>query len=79
MAAAMFFRTIVADDGVTYQLPTATYSSQGNLSAHDVRELAMTAAARTGRRYWVLVTEGASYWQLQPVNALSPLARALLG
>jgi hypothetical protein len=77
MAAARFYRTIKGDDGVIYQLPTATYSSHGNLSAREVRELAMSTAARTGRRAWVLVTETKSnYWQLQPISP-HPVANAL--
>ena len=78
MAALKFHRTIVGDNGVTCELPSATYSSEGPLSALQVRELASIAAATTGRRYWVLVTEGLSCWQLRPVNALSPLASVLL-
>jgi hypothetical protein len=70
MAEARFRRTITDDDGVDYQLPTATYYSRGVLSAQDVRTLAKGAANRTGRPSWVMVTEERfSCWELVPVRA----------
>jgi hypothetical protein len=70
MAEANFSRLINGDDGVQYMLPTAEYQSFGNLTVTEVRELAEHAAARTGRTFWVLVTETVSRaWRLQPVRS----------
>jgi hypothetical protein len=49
MAEARFYRTVVGDDGREYRLPEAEYSSQGELSVFDVRQLAQQAAAKTGK------------------------------
>lgn len=73
MSEVAFARTIVADDGVRYDLPTATYFFHGLLKAQEVRALAEQAAIRTGRAAWVLVTEagGVIAWRLQPTNLLA--------
>jgi hypothetical protein len=76
MEREKFARTIAGEGGVVYQLPTAEYSSHGNLSASDVRLLAERAAAQTGRSYCILVTEGTSAWRLQPASQPSHLRRA---
>jgi hypothetical protein len=64
MSSRGFSREIVADDGRTYQLPTAEYVSHGTLSLTDVRALAVEAATATGRRFGVIVAEFVrSGWQ----------------
>jgi hypothetical protein len=74
MAAARFRRSITSDRGVVYQLPTAEYDSHGDLSALDVHRLASAAAAKTGKKYWVLVTEAAArVWTLD-ANPLAVLS-----
>jgi hypothetical protein len=77
MAAEKFHRTITADDGQIYNLPTATYFSFGQLLAEDVRTLATRAAARTGRTADILVTDaGTIAWTLKPATPLNaPPAR----
>jgi hypothetical protein len=78
MAARAFGRTIVSDDGIEYELPTATYFSHGTASAFEVRALATAAAAATGKAADVLVTEAGNIcWQLRPVNTLAAAARSL--
>ena len=52
-----FARTIKAGDGTIYDLPNAEYVYQGNKTQADVYALADTAAARTQRTFWLLVTE----------------------
>ena len=54
MAKQKFSRTIPADDGSRYQLPTAEYYSQGDLSVEAVRKLADVAIAATGKSAWVI-------------------------
>ena len=44
MAMLNFRRTISADDGCQFILPTATYYSFGDITAEDVRALATAAA-----------------------------------
>lgn len=51
-----FSRTIKGDDGKLYQLPTAEYDASGNCDATQVRTLASGAAAKTGKKFAVLVT-----------------------
>jgi Endoribonuclease GhoS len=78
MGEENFHRTIQADDGPWYYLPTATYFSHGALSAHDVQALATRAAARTGRDADILVADAEIIaWTLKPVpqpNGLSAFA-----
>jgi hypothetical protein len=57
MAAKGFSRQITSDDGATYDLPTAEYNYEGTTPLDQVLEKAKTAAATTGRKYSVLVTE----------------------
>jgi hypothetical protein len=80
MTAANFHRTIVGDDGVQYQLPTAEYFSHGpDLTAPQVRHLADQAAQTTGRSSWVLVCQyAAGAWRLPPVNTTGALSRNAL-
>jgi len=81
MMAARFYRTIIAEDGRQYYLPSATYRSYGDLTAQDVRRLAAEAAAKTGRQCSVLVTdENLSCWEgLEQVNPLGSLTGILAG
>ncbi|AXF20530.1 hypothetical protein CUJ89_08580 [Burkholderia pyrrocinia] len=64
MAAKGFKRTIVGGDGVTYNLPSATYSYVGNATTETVRDAARAAANSTGKSSWIVSTEGLSSWYL---------------
>ena len=57
MARHGFSRLITGDDGRTYQLPWAEYDSTHNLSSLQVLGIAQNAAASTGKKNSVLVTE----------------------
>ena len=57
MAQQGFSRLITGDDGRTYQLPWAEYDGTGNLTSMQVLGLAQNAAATTGKKNSVLVTE----------------------
>lgn len=59
MEEAGFSRQITSSDGKTYYLPWAEYSREGGLSRDQVLATAKDAAAQTGRKYAVLVTESA--------------------
>lgn len=59
MADARFSRTISTGDGTIYQLPDAEYDYRGNVTKDEVLEKASAAAARTGKKCAVLVTESA--------------------
>ena len=52
-----FSRTIKADEGKTYHLPTAEYNGGGDVTIQRVLELAKAAAAETGKSFEVFVTE----------------------
>ena len=52
-----FSRLITANNGVTYRLPWAEYNATGNLMCTQVRDIAQEAAAQTGKRNAVFVTE----------------------
>jgi hypothetical protein len=53
-----FTRTIRADNGVVYALPSAEYHCQSaTASRADVLGLARRAVAATGHNAWILVTE----------------------
>lgn len=52
-----FSRRITSDDGVIYHLPTAEYNYEGTSTIDEVIAAAKLAAATTGCRYSVLVTE----------------------
>ena len=54
-----FSRTIKADAGKTYHLPTAEYDGGGDVTLQQVLELAKAAAAETGKTFEVFVTESA--------------------
>lgn len=65
-----FGRTITSSDGITYQLPTAEYNMERELDRGAVLERAKIAAAKTGKGFSVLVTEGARKWVgLDPVKS----------
>jgi len=78
MTNAKFHKTIKDDKGESYELPSAEYFSHGpNITATQVRDLALNAANSTGRTNWVLVSEYVNAaWSLRPVvkrNALAEL------
>jgi hypothetical protein len=52
-----FYRAIRGSDNKWYSLPTAEYQSTGEIAASEVRTLASNAAATTGKKYSVLVTQ----------------------
>ena len=55
-----FSRLIKADNGNTYHLPWAEYTGTANLTSMQVLNIASAAAATTGKRNAVLVTEAVS-------------------
>lgn len=57
MSKEGFSRTILANDGKTYQLPTAEYNYIGNKTRSQVLDSAKRAANATGHSSWILVTE----------------------
>jgi hypothetical protein len=67
MAAANFATTIRSARGLIYKLPSATYFSQAfGMSAGNVRDLAIKAASRTGKRYDVITSAGDTAFALHP-------------
>lgn len=76
-----FSRAIRSDQGSWYHLPTAEYDREGPLTTEQVLDSAKRAAATTGKKFGVLVTEGfrRTWFGLpaaQPAGALSaPLRR----
>lgn len=52
-----FGRTVSKDSKNYYQLPTAEYSKVGDFKILDVLESAKIAAAKTGKKFSVLVTQ----------------------
>jgi hypothetical protein len=56
-----FSRTIVADNGEKYQLPTGTYVAEGtNATLQQAYNAAEAAATETRRTFWVVVADWAS-------------------
>jgi hypothetical protein len=62
MAAAGFQRTIRADDGTLYYLPTAEYVIETLQAGEQVRTAADSAASRTGKLHAVLVVRYDVAW-----------------
>jgi hypothetical protein len=52
-----FLRTIPADDGTLYQLPTAEYYCESEFGVTRIHNLAEAAATETKKVSWVLVTQ----------------------
>ena len=70
MMGANFSKTVRSDRGQEYRLPHGTYFSQAfGMSASDVRNLAASAATRTGRRYDIVTTSGEVAYFLHPATA----------
>ena len=68
MAAASFSKVIRSSRGLLYHMPSATYFSQADgMSAAEVRNLAVQAASRTGRRYDVITSSGDTAFSLHPL------------
>jgi hypothetical protein len=69
MAARGFDRTIVGNDGNTYQLPTGTYVARNVTDSLTVAlNAARDAAEAAGRTSWVIVTDwAAALWYLKAV------------
>lgn len=72
MRARGFMNYIQADDGSFYDLPTAMYvSSSPTLSTMQVRDIALQAAALTGRAAWALTTKyEEAAWQTRKTSSL---------
>jgi len=79
MLMAKFHKNIVDDNGVSYDLPTAEYSSHGPaITATQVRDLALATANATGRQNWVLVSQyEQAAWSLRPSQVGNGLADLL--
>jgi hypothetical protein len=54
-----FLRTIVSNDGVTYELPHAEYNLSGNYDRNQVLHLAKDAMSSISKGGKILVTESA--------------------
>lgn len=57
MEARGFSRTITSDKGITYHLPEAEYSIDGDLTIDEVLDRAKAAATATRKKFGILVTE----------------------
>jgi hypothetical protein len=57
MAREGFSRTILSNENVAYNLPTAEYHTQGYLTLNDVLESAKRAVSTTGRAFGVIVSQ----------------------
>jgi len=69
MARQGFSRQIKSDEGRTYDLPWAEYDGSGNLTSTQVLNIAQNAAATTGKKNSVLVTEAKSRaWSGLPIS-----------
>ena len=67
MIAANFSKTITSSRGLIYNMPSATYFSQAfNMTAAEVRNLAIAAARRTGLRYDIITAAGDTAFALHP-------------
>ncbi|WP_369067464.1 hypothetical protein [Burkholderia gladioli] len=66
MRVRFFKRTIDADDGTTYHLPSAMYSYSDDVTAEFVREKAKEAASAIGKSCWVITCGGKMSWYLPP-------------
>jgi hypothetical protein len=56
-----FSRTIVANDGKKYQLPTGTYVAENtNVTLEQAYDAARAAAAETRKAFWTVVADWAS-------------------
>ncbi|WP_141211449.1 hypothetical protein [Rhodoferax sp. TH121] len=58
--AAKNITDVITSDGVKYKMPPAEYQCHGELTAAQVRDIAVAAAESTGKKHAVLVTESAS-------------------
>lgn len=68
MTAANFSKVIRSTRGLLYHMPSATYFSQADgMGAAEVRNLAVQAASRTGKRYDVIVSSGETAFALHPL------------
>jgi hypothetical protein len=55
-----FVRTIVANDGKKFQLPTGTYVAEKTSATLEQAYSAVQAAAQTGKSSWVIVVDWTS-------------------
>ena len=69
MARQGFRRQITSDDGRTFDLPWAEYDGAADITSTQVLTIAQNAAATTGKKNSVLVTEAKSRaWSGLPVS-----------
>ena len=69
MARQGFRRQITSDEGRTYDMPWAEYDGSGDLSSTQVLTIAQNAAATTGKKNSVPVTEAKSRtWSGLPIS-----------
>lgn len=69
MTAAKFHKYITDDQGAQFELPSAEYFSFGDITAVQVRDLALAAANSTGCSSWVVVSEFLNAaWSLRKVQ-----------
>ncbi len=54
-----FSRRIKSDGGTTYHLPTAEYNRTSNKTRQEILDSAGAAAATTGKKHGIIVTESA--------------------
>ncbi len=65
LAAVNVRRDIIATDGRTYQLPSATYRYEGDYLLDAVRDWIIEQVTPIHGNFWVLVTQAAgSAWRL---------------
>lgn len=64
-----FTDEITSGDGVTYKMPDGEYDISGSFSSSDVLAKAKKAAATTGKKYAVFVTQssGRTWYNLEKV------------
>ncbi len=62
METAGFRRTITGGNGQVHELPAATYFADAAVTLQVVLDFADKAAARTGKRRKILVSEGSISW-----------------
>ena len=67
MIEANFSKTIQSSRGLIYNMPSATYFSRAfNMTAAEVRNLAIAAARRTNLRYDIITAAGDTAFALHP-------------
>lgn len=69
MIQLKFVNYVIAEDGGKWLLPSAEYNLTGDYTKEEVLNLVITAAKKTGKNNWVIVTKSAGRaWVLNPLN-----------